>query len=246
MLSAVNGKCDSGFDVGEGSLRMSCKENVFTFATLVDWGIENESKETIGIVNALHAMKGDLDFIYAGGDNFYDDGVDSVHDGRWQSTWVERFRVQELGLPWVAALGNHDYHKNPMAQVEFHDSGNVGHEYWFMPSRYYKIHVVGTNTNDAVLAVVDSEKVDEDQEEWLEDTLEEYHGVKLVLGHSHIYSAGLRGDTWFSRKKLNKAMLKGGAHAYIAGHEHDLQFLCKDGMDYFIVGGGGGGLRWKV
>ncbi len=50
---------------------------------------------------SLHALPGD---------NFYPNGVRSVDDPKFQTTWARPFLAhRELCVPWRMILGNHDY-----------------------------------------------------------------------------------------------------------------------------------------
>jgi len=65
-------------------------------------------------------LHGQPAFVLGLGDNFYDDGVDSVDDPKWKSFWVDSYLTYEsLRVPWKAVLGNHDYDGNPDAQIDF-------------------------------------------------------------------------------------------------------------------------------
>ncbi|MDD9338850.1 MAG: metallophosphoesterase, partial [Providencia heimbachae] len=64
-------------------------------------------------------------FVLAAGDNMYMTGVKDVWDTRFFTTF-EDFYGDVSGdaggvnlVPWLVALGNHDYRGNPMAQVEY-------------------------------------------------------------------------------------------------------------------------------
>ena len=42
------------------------------------------------------------------GDNFYESGVDSISDDKWQTTFEAIYDAPALQVPWYAVLGNHD------------------------------------------------------------------------------------------------------------------------------------------
>jgi tartrate-resistant acid phosphatase type 5 len=62
---------------------------------------------------------------------------------------------------------------------------------------------------------------------------------KLVFGHHPIYSASpIHGDTVELQDRLLPILHAHHVQAYICGHEHDLQHLEADGVDYFVSGAG--------
>src|SRR5215475_6205261 len=62
---------------------------------------------------------------------------------------------------------------------------------------------------------------------------------KLVFGHHPIYSASpYHGDTLELQSRLLPILQAHHVQAYICGHEHDLQHLAADGVDYFVSGAG--------
>ena len=85
------------------------------------------------------AATGKPDFILGLGDNFYPGGVNSVEDSRFNTTWRNVYLPHEsLQCTWHMVLGNHDYHENPDAQIQYTDSLlNVG-SFWHMPARNYQ------------------------------------------------------------------------------------------------------------
>lgn len=67
----------------------------------------------------------------------------------------------------------------------------------------------------------------------------------MVYGHHPIYTSGEhRSD---SKVKTLAAellpVLKGRVDVYLAGHDHDLEHLRADGIDFFVAGGGGAEVR---
>ena len=94
---------------------------------------------------------------------------------------------------------------------------------------------VRTNLRNHVLSQ------DEDRQlAWLKEALSKSGAQwKIVVGHHPIYSGGSHGD----RPELIKTVLpllhQYGVHVYIAGHDHDLQHLQSEGIDFLCSGAGG-------
>lgn len=56
-----------------------------------------------------------------------------MSDPQWKTTWEEVYTAKSLtSVPWYAILGNHDYHQNPQAEVDFQNGTQ-----WHMPARWY-------------------------------------------------------------------------------------------------------------
>jgi len=66
------------------------------------------------------------------GDNFYYCGIQDLNDTNIQPDYIKTFG--NINLPWISALGNHDYGYNVSAQLDL--SSRIPN--WVMPSRYYK------------------------------------------------------------------------------------------------------------
>ncbi|MBC62477.1 MAG: hypothetical protein CMP11_08465 [Zetaproteobacteria bacterium] len=78
-----------------------------------------------------------LDGILMLGDNFYNSGVDSVDDLQWQNKIVVPYGRKCLSQAKIyPTLGNHDYKKNPGAQISY----TAMSQNWFMPNRYYSLN----------------------------------------------------------------------------------------------------------
>ncbi len=124
-------------DVPRGSLN---------FLLLGDWGRNGEPDQT-AVATQMGIAAGNLNarFVISVGDNFYEDGVASATDPQWQSSFEQVYAAPSLQVPWHVALGNHDYHGNCDAQIEYAGTSKR----WNMPARYF----ARTETIDAANAV---------------------------------------------------------------------------------------------
>ena len=81
------------------------------------------------------------------------------------------------------------------------------------------------------------------QLEWLETTLAAYpDSVKIVIGHHAIESASLvHGPQVMLRKDLLPILNRQNALLYIAGHDHNLQYILRpySRLHHVVCGGGG-------
>lgn len=63
--------------------------------------------------------------------------------------------------------------------------------------------------------------------------------ITIVFGHHPVYSASpFHGDTLELQQRLLPLLHAYPVQAYICGHEHDLQHLVVDGIDYIVCGAG--------
>ena len=72
------------------------------------------------------------------GDNFYPLGIkadnsESMNQFKTSFSDIYTNPHEELRIPWLTVLGNHDWYGNPEAQITF---GNTN-QYWEIPSKYW-------------------------------------------------------------------------------------------------------------
>jgi tartrate-resistant acid phosphatase type 5 len=227
------------------------------FLVLGDWGRNgtNHQREVAAQMGKTAGTIGSRCVISVG-DNFYEDGVQSISDPLWRSSFEEIYSARSLQVPWYVALGNHDYRGVPQAQMDYAKSSPR----WRMPSRYYKVagsdigaphldlfvidtsplvHKYRGEVHSAIADNVASQDVPA-QLRWLDEQLDTSAAPwKLVIGHHTIYSGGSgHGDTPETRDLIEPLLQKHGVQAYINGHDHDLQHIRRDGVDYVGCGAG--------
>jgi len=226
------------------------------FIVVGDWGRRgHHDQRRVAVQMGKTAAAMDSRFTISIGDNFYENGVESVDDPQWQSSFEEVYTAPSLFTPWKVILGNHDYRGNVQAQLDYsHMSPR-----WRLPARYYadtqtlpdgakadffyvdtspfikkyygsRVNVIGQDT-DAQLA-------------WLDRALTESTAHwKVVVGHHPIYTA-LSDDDGYDHDqpdliaRLNPLLLKHNIRIYICGHDHCLQSVKMDGITYVVSGAG--------
>ena len=229
------------------------------FLALGDWGRQGEPHQAaVALRMGEEADKTPPRFVLALGDNFYEDGVASADDPQWQTSFEAVYTAVSLQVPWYAILGNHDYHTEPEAEIAY--GRRRGR--WRMPARYYvKSFPFGTGTKAKAdfffldtspmirsyaganhLRLGDNVKTQnaDRQVAWLRDALKRSDATwKIVVGHHPLYSGGLHDvDQYDTRERLLSVFKEGGVRAYFCGHDHDLQHLVSEGIDYIVSGGG--------
>lgn len=79
-------------------------------------------------------------FLIALGDNFYDDGVYSSTESRWEYLWKDVYlQYEALNIPWYPVFGNHDYGygatgvQAQLTRTQEHTDDDI----WIFPSTNY-------------------------------------------------------------------------------------------------------------
>jgi tartrate-resistant acid phosphatase type 5 len=230
--------------------------NGLNFLVFGDWGRQGEQDQ---IEVATHMAKASKDlnpkFIISVGDNFYEDGVTSVDDPHWKKSFEEVYHDPALQVPWYCILGNHDYHSNCDAQIDY---GKINPR-WKMPARYYvqsqqidaattadffyidttpmikSYYNDGTEKTRANVITQDVPR----QLAWFKTSLAASKAQwKIVIGHHPIYSGGGHGDTAELIKNILPLLHKHKVQAYFNGHDHDLQHLLTGEVNLFDSGAG--------
>lgn len=227
------------------------------FLVVGDWGRQgtNHQREVAVQMGKSAAALGSR-CVVSVGDNFYEDGVASTADPQWRSSFEGIYTAPSLQIPWYVALGNHDYRGSPQAQLDYTRKSSR----WRMPDRYFKVSGAGIGAPHLDLFFIDTsplvhkyrEEVEgaiaanvvsqdiEAQTRWLDREL----GVseapwKLVIGHHTLRSGGSKhGETEEVIELIEPLLQKHRVQAYINGHDHDLQHIRRDGVDYVCTGAG--------
>lgn len=198
------------------------------------------------------------------GDNFYKatKGGFTPTSERWKAGFEDMYPKSLCAGPCPAVLGNHDYHDNPSGeQVQL--AYAKGDTRWRMPAKWYRLDFPKKNplatflfldTNLKTISGGKSKKGVEQahlpaEEEaaqwaWLEKQLASKRApFTIVVGHHPVFSNGIHGDQKELVEKLEPMLEKAGVHAYMCGHDHDLQHLEMEGRKTSYVLSGGGGAR---
>ncbi|EKU20265.1 tartrate-resistant acid phosphatase type 5 [Nannochloropsis gaditana CCMP526] len=216
------------------------------FLSIGDHGLRNMETEAVARRMALEKEAINASFVLLGGDQFYPDGVSSVEDPLWNTTFRDLFTPEAFPVPFYPIRGNHDYHSsNPDAQLEYYDTHGVDGR-WIFPAAYYLLHeVLGDGTTidfiflDTPLLVPEEAETDgalhmprettrrrAQQYAWLESALARSRADwLLVFGHHPVFSTGEHGDTPGLVRHLLPLLGKHRVDMYMSGHDHSLQHL---------------------
>lgn len=192
-----------------------------------DWGMGNEGQKRVARAMQTYCRTELCEFGLTLGDNFYP-GVRSVDDPKWKARFADIYGP--LGFPFHPSLGNHDYEGIVQSQIDYSAHSQI----WKMPARYYKL---SKPLVDFFALDTDPPQFDRAQEPWLRDGLKDSQAHwKIVYGHHPIYSYGMHGNTRIMIERI-LPIVKGKAHFYICGHEHDKQILTGPDKLSLIVAG---------
>ncbi|SOE20792.1 3',5'-cyclic AMP phosphodiesterase CpdA [Spirosomataceae bacterium TFI 002] len=230
---------------------------IFVFG---DWGRAGEFKQK-ELANAMGAAatKFEPEFIISTGDNFYPNGVASVSDPQWKVSFEDVYSDHSLNINWFVVLGNHDYRGNIQAEIDY---TNISRR-WNMPEKYYSFEQELEDGSKGLFVFVDTNPLNDEyygeekyaakvaaqdtiaQMQWLRKTLAESNADwKIVTGHHPLYTGGKRiEDENFVRNHMLPVLKQFNVDFYLAGHEHDLQYIKPAGKTHHIVSGAGSEVR---
>lgn len=203
------------------------------------------------------------------GDNFYGktkDGL-SIESERWKTGVEEMYPSSVFPGPMWAVLGNHDYHDNPGGEkVQLEYSGRPGVR-WKMPAKWHRFDLgpalkplVTFICLDSNLPVISggkdkktglpknhmSEAEVTEQLDWLKAELQKPRApFTIVAAHHPLYSNGDHGDSKALQQQWEPLFQEHKVHAYLCGHDHDLQHLEMEGKFTTHLLSGGGGARTR-
>lgn len=236
----------SGYTDGFNT-NISLTDQSLNFLVIGDWGRHGGyHQKAVAEQMAKVAATADPDFIISVGDNFYPDGVQSVQDPSWKSSFEDIYSNHMLFSDWWVVLGNHDYKGNIQAQIDYSKISRR----WNMPATYFSKKIKLKNGKELLLVFMDTnpfvssyyDKPGYMQENLaLQDTAAQYRWLKntladtssniqwkIVVGHHPMYSGGMRKgkkETKDIRAKFEPLFNANKVDAYICGHEHDLQII---------------------
>lgn len=236
------------------ALEPKAQPDGLNFLIFGDWGRHGQTDQVeVAAQMAMAAQAVGAKFIVSVGDNFYENGVASVDDPQWQTSFEKVYRAKELQVPWQVILGNHDYHGNCDAQIAYGKT----HPRWQMPARYFirsqqidpatTVDFFYLDTTPLIKsyhanAITRPQVVTQDTEKqlaWFKAALAASTAQwKIVIGHHPIYSGGNHGDTEELIQNILPLLHEHKVQAYFNGHDHDLQHLQAGEVNLFCSGAG--------
>jgi tartrate-resistant acid phosphatase type 5 len=197
-------------------------------------------------------------FVMSLGDNFYQEGVSSVDDARFNATFERVYDDAALrNVPWYIIAGNHDHLGSIAAQIEYSRHSSR----WRFPSEFYvERFAFGANLSAAVIfldatlflaqfmrrphAMVAKSYArmlrDEAQSRWLNATLDATRDADwlIVAAHVPVMSVAEYPGHPSLITHLQPLLEQYGAAFYFSGHSHTLQHLRHNRINYVVSGCG--------
>ncbi len=214
------------------------------------------------VADAMAEVCGELgcDFALLLGDAIYESGVSGPDDPQFLSKFERPYA--NFSIPFYVVLGNHDYGANGVGAELTKGQANVDYSErsskWTMPATYYHVaagpvDLFGLDSGPASAhAPAFEHTYITEQGDWLATQLAASTAPwRIVFAHHPYISNGVHGDAgqydgvpgqgggW---RDMLQRVACGEADFYLAGHDHDLQWLeptdgC--GNTEFIVSGAG-------
>eukprot|EP01130_Rhizamoeba_saxonica_P012894 TRINITY_DN5478_c0_g3_i1.p1 TRINITY_DN5478_c0_g3~~TRINITY_DN5478_c0_g3_i1.p1 ORF type:complete len:315 (-),score=50.71 TRINITY_DN5478_c0_g3_i1:61-1005(-) len=222
------------------------------FVAIGDWGGSSTAPYTspiqLNVAKQMARVAQDINssFVVGIGDNFYNSGIPTnANDARFVHTFDNVYNQTSLYTPWYLIQGNHDHKGNTTAQIE----RTLISERWTMPHYWYTVTYRIPNTNKTVEilyfdTVYWSEwyfhpMIYKQQKDWLKHQLHHSSADWLfVVGHYPVYSVASHGPTSILIKEVKPLLEKYKVAAYFSGHDHNLQHLSHNSVEYYLSGCG--------
>jgi hypothetical protein len=215
------------------------------FMAIGDQGTGGDGQRRVAFLMNEKAGRDSLHFVITLGDNFYPRGVPSTHDIQWSTKFEAMYDLPNLSVPFYPSLGNHDHRDgNARHQVEYSKKSDK----WRMPDYCYtfsksidehsSVQFFALNTH--VIVTKEYGGYDLQQMEWLAAELRASTATwKIVYGHHPVFSYGKHGDQKQMIKLVKPLLEKYEVDVFIAGHDHDRQFLGPvSGVAHIVCGTG--------
>lgn len=185
-----------------------------------------------------------VSFVLSLGDNFYPNGVESVDDYRFTSTFTDVYLKNDLkNTPWFIIAGNHDHRQRKVDyQIEYSKRSKI----WKFPDY---IHILELNIKSkrrirtVKFIMIDTtimcnlyefnnpypNSLNQTYFNLLDDILRNKlnkKDLKILVGHHPVYTAMEK--RWNHQNCINQHVLKliktYSINSYISGHDHTLQY----------------------
>jgi tartrate-resistant acid phosphatase type 5 len=201
-----------------------------------DFGSGEQAQRDVAAAIVKMGRAAPFDFGVTFGDNFYPTGMDSPDDRRWRDWWEALY--SPLGVVFYPSLGNHEWYADNGAAAEISYSSPS----WRFPAPYYTY-----TAGQVQFFAVDTTEISEAEVIWLDKAIGASTSKwKVVYGHHPIFAPERKQSGEYLKYMQARLwpLLKGRVDAYLCGHEHAMAHMePRDGVHFFMSGGGGGALN---
>ena len=200
---------------------------IFRFVAVGDTGTGQAGQYAVAKAMTRYYQQNPFNFIVLAGDNIYPNGeiekIEEVFEKPYEP-------LLEKGVKFYAALGNHDIRINNGEDELKYPGFNMSDRYYTFRQGPIQFFALDTNHNADWKA----------QLPWLDKELSRSDAPwKIVFGHHHIYSSGVRGVNQLFVDNLTPILEKHGVQFYLNGHEHHYERTRPiNGITYLICGAG--------
>ena len=218
-----------------------------SFLVIGDWGLGSANQKRVARQMGVTAQAVEASFVISTGDNFYRDGVKSIHDQQWKTSFEDIYDASSLMIPWHVTLGNHDHRGSVAAQIDYTKQSLR----WHLPDTYYKHAEALSEGASAEFFLIDTEPIRRQytsqrgrlpinqQMVWLSRELSGSTAQwKIVVGHHPVFSGGSHGGTAALQDWLVPLLERHGAQIYLSGHNHALEHIAVGRVHYLTSGAG--------
>lgn len=216
----------------------------FTFLAVGDTGWPNHVQHEVATAMAGERDARGAEVVLLLGDNFYHDGVASISDPQWKTTFEDAFPRDRLPIAFLAVLGNHDHTGNVQAQIDY----TGPHTRWTMPARDYSRAFEVDGASLVEFFAVDTEPMAHtlgwfrtaDETAWLDRALAQSKARwKIVFGHHPARSHGHHGDNARVAGDFEPLFERHGVDLYFSGHDHVQELTSMHVPTLQVVSGAG-------
>lgn len=217
---------------GVDPARLPATGDSVDFVFFGDAGTGDQNQYEVGDRITQFCQENVCEFALMLGDNFYNSGVKTGNDSKFQTNFEVPYK--DHNFPYYVVLGNHDHLGDIKAQISYTDRSNL----WNMPARYYSF-----KRGQVSFYGIDSDDFDKNQRDWLATQLKQDNSIwKIVYAHHPIYSYGSHGNTSKLINDLLPLLKENGVQFFLNGHDHDKQHIVRSGIN-FVTAGSGAKLR---
>src|SRR4051812_19601599 len=215
------------------------------------------ARQMAAFANKLNAP---LCAVLALGDNFYGKLVPERFDRHFE----QMYSKENLGCPFYACLGNHDYgpaydggQGRAKAQMQLDYALQNPSSRWKLPAKWYAVELPDAKMPLVKIVVLDgnmfegaltpAEKIEQKQFVEAELKKETCAPWRWLASHYPLFSAGVKGDNKRLVRDWGDYLKSGDISLYLAGHDHNLQHLeVSDYRASFVISGTGGAGLYKI
>ncbi|CAH1773161.1 unnamed protein product [Owenia fusiformis] len=234
-----------------GLLAVTHAADTLRFAAMGDWGTGGSTQKKVAKSMGDWMAKYKGEFIVTLGDNFYNDGANSVKDPQFDKKWKDVYTARSLQKTWYITLGNHDHHRDNAKNEVAYSKVNSR---WYLPTNYYSI-TKKVGRKSVLFIMMDttplSRRRDRRQLDWIKSQLQNSKADWIIMaGHHPVFSTGSHGSSSTMYRDVLPLMEKYKVALYLAGHDHNYEHLRvsrtlsgKSPITDLVVQGGGGKSR---